>query len=184
MGLACSLAVAAVAMVLRFAYVTSPQQWSKADASGWRAPTAPCLRGLACVEVDPATARHEATGTQKVCGHAKLETTQVYAVSRTAILIASRLAPIPSRLYSQPRRAVGAARGRAGGRGAAGGGKGRLNFLYSLALFLDLTIGIIAGIEAVLAISPVVTFRKELAILCSVVLYQARHHPEHQAGPV
>jgi hypothetical protein len=26
MGLACSLAVAAVAMVLRFAYVTSPQQ--------------------------------------------------------------------------------------------------------------------------------------------------------------
>ena len=100
----------------------------------------------------------------------------MYAVSRTAILIASRL-------YSQPRRAVGAARGRAGGRGAAGGGKGRLNFLYSLALFLDLTIGIIACIEAVLAISPVVTFRKELAILI-VVLYQARHHPEHQAGPV
>ena len=90
-----------------------------------------------------------------------------------------------------------AARGRAGGRGAAGGGKGRVNFLYSLALFLDLTIGIIACIEAVLAISPVVTFRKELAILI-VVLYQARHHPEliglvnllltmlivHQAGPV
>jgi hypothetical protein len=70
---------------------------------------------------------------------------------------------------------VGAARGRAGGRGAAGGGKGRLNFLYSL--FLELTIGIIACIEAVLAISPVVTFRKELAILI-VVLYQARHHPE------
>jgi MATE family multidrug resistance protein len=42
LGLACSLAVAAVAMALRFAYVTSPQQWSKADASGWRAPTAPC----------------------------------------------------------------------------------------------------------------------------------------------
>jgi hypothetical protein len=35
-----------------------------------------------------------------------------------------------------------------------------LNFLYSLALFLDLTIGIIACIEAVLAIAPVVTFRK------------------------
>ena len=92
MGLACSLAVAAVAMVLRFAYVTSPQQWSKADASGWRA-----------WRCDPATARHEATGTQKVCGHAKLETTQVYAVSRTAILIASRL-------YSQPWRAMGAPR--------------------------------------------------------------------------
>jgi hypothetical protein len=104
---------------------------------------------------------------------------------------------IASRLYSQPRRAVGATRGRAGGRGAAGGGKGRLNFLYSLALFLDLTIGIIACIEAVLAISPVVTFRKELAILI-VVLYQARDHPEliglvnllltilvvYQAGPV
>jgi hypothetical protein len=72
-----------------------------------------------------------------------------------------------------------------------------LNFLYSLALCLDLTIGIIACIEAVLAISPVVTFRKELAILI-VVLYQARHHPEliglvnllltilvvYQAGPV
>ena len=42
LGLACNLAVAAVAMALRFAYVTSPQQWSKADASGWRAPTAPC----------------------------------------------------------------------------------------------------------------------------------------------
>ena len=77
------------------------------------------------------TARHEATGTQKVCGHAKLETTQVYAVSRTAILIASRL-------YSQPRRAVG--------QGAAGGGKGRVNFLYSLTLFLDCTIGIVACI--------------------------------------
>jgi hypothetical protein len=52
-----------------------------------------------------------------------------------------------------------------------------LNFLYSVGLFLDLTIGIIACIEAVLAISPVVTFRKELAILI-VVLHWARHHPE------
>jgi hypothetical protein len=44
---------------------------------------------------------------------------------------------IASRLYSQPRRAVGAARGRAGGRGAAGGGKGRLNFLYSFPILLQ-----------------------------------------------
>jgi MATE family multidrug resistance protein len=42
LGLACSLAVAAVSMALRFAYVTSPKQWSKAEFPRWRSPTAPC----------------------------------------------------------------------------------------------------------------------------------------------
>ncbi len=42
LGLACSLAVAAVSMSLRFAYVTSPKQWRKADAPGWRGTTATC----------------------------------------------------------------------------------------------------------------------------------------------
>ena len=141
MGLACSLAVAAVAMVLRFAYVTSPQQWSKADASGWRAPTAPCLRGLACVEVrscDGASRSHrhteglwtrQARDDPGVCGIADSNTHRVQARVPAAL--------IASRLYSQPRRAVGAARGRAGGRGAAGGGKNRLNFLYSFRILLQ-----------------------------------------------
>ena len=125
MGLACSLAVAAVAMVLRFAYVTSPQQWSKADASGWRAPTAPCLRGLACVEVrscDGASRSHrhteglwtrQARDDPGVCGIADSNTHRVQAI-------------LPA-----------AARGRAGGRGAAGGGKNRLNFLYSFRILLQ-----------------------------------------------
>ena len=42
LGLACSLAVAAVSMALRFAYVTSPKQWSKADSPGWHGTMAPC----------------------------------------------------------------------------------------------------------------------------------------------
>jgi MATE family multidrug resistance protein len=42
LGLACSLAVAAVSMSLRFAYLTSPKKWRKADAPGWRGTTTTC----------------------------------------------------------------------------------------------------------------------------------------------
>ena len=123
MCLAYSLAVAAVAMVLRFAYVTSPQQWSKADASGWRAPTAPCLRGLACVEVrscDGASRSHrhteglwtrQARDDPGVCGIADSNTHRVQAILPAAA--------------------------RRPGRGAAGGGKNRLNFLYSFRILLQ-----------------------------------------------
>jgi hypothetical protein len=82
LGLACSRAVAAVTMALRCASLTSPQPWSKADAPGWRGPTAPCREGWRVWRGEPATARHEATGTPKFVGDANLETTQVYAESR------------------------------------------------------------------------------------------------------
>ena len=130
-------------MVLRFAYVTSPQQWSKADASGWRAPTAPCLRGLACVEVrscDGASRSHrhteglwtrQARDDPGVCGIADSNTHRVQA-----------------RVPAAARGGGGARPGRGQGRRgrwkkplefpllisytlAKDRGKNRLNFLYS-----------------------------------------------------